>query len=115
MRTTSREVFTGMCAKKGEGSRKENWNRDSRGKAGLQPLREHSDVRAVNQNKTVSVGISLHHIALAERNTQQNHFQMCYLIADSKVPKEQITMNFNHLTNYTLSSMAYKENILYIA
>lgn len=74
MRTTSREVFTGMCAKKGEGSRKENWNRDSRGKAGLQPLREHSDVRAVNQNKTVSVGISLHHIALVERNSPTESF-----------------------------------------
>lgn len=72
MRTTSREVLTGMCAKKGEGSRKENLNRDSRGKAGLQPLREHSDVR--DQNKTVSVGIPLHHIALADGNSQTESF-----------------------------------------
>lgn len=94
-----------MYAKKG--SRKENWNRDSGGKAGLQPLREHSNACAVNQNKAISMGILLHHIALAD-------FQMCYLIADSKVSKEQITMNFNHLTKYNLSSMAYKESILYI-
>ena len=70
----SREVFKGMCAKKGEGSRKENGNRDSGGKAGLQPLREHSDVCAVNQNKTISMGISLHHIALADRNGKAESF-----------------------------------------